>query len=877
MKIIAKIVLVLICSHTILFSSSISLTDDSLAFLPARTCYTMQLDSLHRAKYGVKSIIAQEKLMKKIIDFNNKKSALLRTHADTIYIPIIVHVIHNGESVGVGPNLSSAQIYSQFDVLNEDFNKQIGTNGFNSNPVGAIMLIKFVPASKSPEGVYLAEPGIHRVNGNRENWTLNQIENQLKTLTGWNPTRYFNIWTARFGGTLASTLGYTQFPSFSNLNGLESEEGLSISDGVVIRFNVFGRVGNVKVPYNLGRTVTHEVGHFFGLRHIWGDEDDCQGTDYCDDTPQTTDANYGCPTNAISCVNNIGAMYQNYMDYSNDACMNIFTNNQKARIMAVLQNSPRRKELPTSDALIVSNIPKANFSANQNTVCMGNTITFNDLSKKQPLFWQWKVTNQTNTQIVTSSSQNFAHKFDQPDIYSVQLIIRNTFGADSLLRNNFIQVLDTNLLNLPYKEDFESTVFLDKWLSTANGDWKVLNPINANLINTKSLCLNGDNKPSTPKLTQLISPKFDFKTFQNAYLTFDLSYQYQNSNFDTLSIYYSTNCGQSYNLFWQKAGRNLVTWSNISTVTGLNHTVWRTEQISLDFLNLNRNVYFKISHTTKGNNLLFLDNITISVPTRTSVPTSNFTTPVQLVCLGENIQFSDQSSQYPTTWKWKITEVNNQANSLTSYIQNPEIEFNIPGIYTVELTANNGIGLGNTNTKIANLTVNSNPIITLTASETLVNCGNEVKFYAFGGNKYVWYNDRNIEPVTTITNFTISNIIKYSTNYYVLGTDRFGCGSYSNTVRISVQGNCDITLINDSTSQLNYSVYPSPASNFVKVDISEKYLVKQPVFILYSILGNQIITKNLEKQINTIDISQLERGMYYYIIGNEQGKLLIID
>ncbi|MDX2302431.1 MAG: zinc metalloprotease [Microscillaceae bacterium] len=267
----------------------------------------------------------------------------------TIYrIPVVVHVVHNGEAIGTGANISEAQVQSQIEVLNEDFRRKESSNGFNSN--GVDTQIEFYLATTDPEGNVLAEPGIHRYNGGRVAWPTGiatSVDSQLKPVTIWDPNRYFNIWTVNFGGFIGrNLLGFAQFPSESDLPGLDEDGGDEDTDGVVIGYQYFGSIEKGNFPdlhetYNLGRTCTHEVGHWLGLRHIWGDGD-CSVDDYCADTPNSAAPNYSCTPNT-SC----GSldMIENYMDYTDDSCMNIFTQDQKNRMIQVLLNSPRRKTL----------------------------------------------------------------------------------------------------------------------------------------------------------------------------------------------------------------------------------------------------------------------------------------------------------------------------------------------------------------------------------------------------------------------------------------------------------------------------------------------------------------------------------------------------
>ncbi len=295
-----------------------------------------------------------------------------------ISIPVVVHIIHNGDALGTGENITDAQVRSQIKVLNEDFRRMMGTRGENNNPVGADIEIEFCLAGVDPNG--------NMTNGiNRKELTANvsysqtEVNTIVKPATQWDPNKYLNIWTVRFTDT--SLLGYAQFPSNSGLNGLNPDGGQAATDGVVVVFHAFGSadyndgsfiLNNI---YKYGRTATHEVGHFFGLRHTWGDGD-CSVDDYCNDTPVTGAPNYDCPASKDTCPANPGVdMIENYMDYTKDECMNIFTVDQKTRMLTVLANSPRRKELATSATC------NTDFSfslvSDFKEVCAPNSVVYN--------------------------------------------------------------------------------------------------------------------------------------------------------------------------------------------------------------------------------------------------------------------------------------------------------------------------------------------------------------------------------------------------------------------------------------------------------------------------------------------------------------------
>ena len=263
-----------------------------------------------------------------------------------ITIPVVVHVVHSGQNVGEAPNIDDLQVQSQITVLNQDFRRMVGTPGANANPVGADTQIQFALAQVDPNGN--PTNGIDRVYYNKENWADDEINEILKPQTIWDPTQYLNMWSVNF--SRSNLLGNAQFPDASGLPGI-TVNGTEKTDGVVSGYAYFGSREIYPnglyngTKYDKGRTMTHELGHWLGLRHIWGDEP-C-GNDFCEDTPTAHTSNSGCPTN-LNCSNNGNEMVENYMDYTDDSCMNVFTQNQKDRIVVVMDKSPRRNSLKTS-------------------------------------------------------------------------------------------------------------------------------------------------------------------------------------------------------------------------------------------------------------------------------------------------------------------------------------------------------------------------------------------------------------------------------------------------------------------------------------------------------------------------------------------------
>lgn len=313
-------------------------------------------------------------LSPKIQEFNSQRVAepnILQT------IPVIFHIITDGFG---SENLSQAAVQAQIDQLNIDYRNLAGS----PFGVAADTEVEFCLAQQDPAGAQLTEIGINRVTAYGDSNFLNTYVNStIKPGTQWDPTKYMNVWVvgALTNGTF-DLLGYAQFPDSSGLPGLNASGGAANTDGVVIIASSVGSVANPNPNggiYAAGRTLTHEAGHWLGLRHIWGDTSACTNDDYCADTPDATTSNGGCPTIDHCPVDGLGNdMVENYMDYTNDTCMNTLTADQKTRILTVLANSPRRVELVTSNVCqpgLTYDLDGSINIDNLNLVLCGNSFT----------------------------------------------------------------------------------------------------------------------------------------------------------------------------------------------------------------------------------------------------------------------------------------------------------------------------------------------------------------------------------------------------------------------------------------------------------------------------------------------------------------------
>ncbi len=269
-----------------------------------------------------------------------------------ITIPVVVHVIHNGDPVNTpgnvqGENISEAQILSQIEVLNEDYRRIMGTPGagVSGYEAGVDTQIEFCLAQQDPNGN--PTNGITRHDLGQDSWNSDtSVDINVKPQTIWDRNRYMNMWTVKFGPGSGGLLGYAQFPG-----------GPADTDGVVSGAQNFGSSDDddgsfyYAAPFDKGRTMTHEVGHYLGLYHTFQGGCSAPG-DGVDDTPFAAAPNFGCPGNASSC----GSidMVENYMDYTDDTCMNTFTQGQSDRMMAAINTY--RSSLLSSEGCSASNL-----------------------------------------------------------------------------------------------------------------------------------------------------------------------------------------------------------------------------------------------------------------------------------------------------------------------------------------------------------------------------------------------------------------------------------------------------------------------------------------------------------------------------------------
>lgn len=574
-------------------------------------------------------------------------------------VPMVVHVLHEG-----GPeNISKAQILSQITALNKDMSAQnsgLTTPSFIAHPTFDTLVanfnLEFRLATKDMFGN--CTDGIVRV--------YTQKTNQAKDFTRfkqesyWDRDKYFNVWVVKsiFNDTQYGTiLGYAQFPfTFGD------QYPLTSTDGVAVIHNVFGTTGTA--AGSTGATLTHEVGHWIGLRHIWGDEE-C-GSDGIDDTPQHKEPNFSGSTcfnipKPATCYepgfndylrNTIGEMWMNFMDYTDDQCLWMFTKGQKQLSDFVFNTIAFRANLLTNENHLATGTDDASFASpcspapiadlwsrsgtneliSTKLLCAGGQLTFaNGTYNGTPTSIEWSFPGGSPA---TSTANAPTITYNNPGVYDVSLTATNAQGSSTKTRENYVRVYPNQAeeTNYIYYEPFEygSSFEQGKWLIVNEGNqtntWEHFT--GAGYLSSKSIRMKNENNIRF-ETDALISPSYDLTTIQNDQLTFKYAYAKRtDSPFieqnDKLEIYVSTNCGQN----WVR--RNITvdnqTATNLSgarlVTAGLdpdgfvpnNPNQWKTASVNIAPYVNNNNVRFMFLWSSGGpyGNDFYLDDIMIN-------------------------------------------------------------------------------------------------------------------------------------------------------------------------------------------------------------------------------------------------------------------------
>jgi PKD repeat protein len=558
-------------------------------------------------------------------------------------IPVVFHVIHT-----YGPeNISREQIVDQIRVLNEDFSR---TNADKTNTRSifegdaAECDVEFRLATIDPSGN--CTDGVTRTYSE----LTSETRDEVKTLIRWDNTKYLNVWVVKSIRSQNSdqpgttTLGFAYLPySLPNTANL---------DGIVICSDFVGTIGTSS-PAKGGRTLTHEVGHYLGLLHPFSDGNstgcggsDCSSTgDRVCDTPPVAAPSFHCPIGANTCHNDNPDrldQIENFMDYADGSCQNMFTWGQKTLIDVVLSGASYRQKLVSAANLIATGTntittanckPVADFSSVAQTICSGNTVTFNDLS------WNGKVTSRTWTlnggSPATSSDSSVTVTFNTPGTYDITLQVSNSQGQTQVTRSKVLVVMNAVSANkAPTYEGFEGSTFPPQdWAMTSNvttKNWERTTVASATGSASARVLINTTN--ATDEVYGITLPSVDLTaTGATAYMNFKVAYALRTGvTSDRLRVLYSTDCGNNWTLLKQYVGSLLTSSSDYvgASFVPASSGDWKFISLPLNSITATKrqNVMFRFEAYSNGGNNIYLDDINLSA---TQDPTNAVTMPTK--------------------------------------------------------------------------------------------------------------------------------------------------------------------------------------------------------------------------------------------------------
>jgi hypothetical protein len=556
-----------------------------------------------------------------------------------INIPVVVHVVWNTAA----QNISDLLVKSQIDALNEDYN---GTNAdvvkvprYFKNLVGSAQF-HFVLAQRDPSG-NPTNGVIRKYTTNSTGFTTNDYVkyNIHAGDNAWPCANYMNIWVCNFDPS-SGLLGYAQFPG-----------GNCATDGVVIQYDAFGRISTY-TPYTLARTTSHEFGHCFNLRHIWGDDGTaCSGSDQVSDTPNSAGPHFGCPCQTITCSNGPnGDMYQNFMDYSDDNCMFMLTNGQAARMNSCI--TTYRSGLNTSlgatpvttyadDVEITSIINPIGSPCLTSTNMLTPQIVITNLgsNSESNIPVNYKVDNgalQTYTYVgplAAGASATFSlNAINATAAFHIFSCYTAVAGDTINKYNNYMtsSFIGKNAsISLPVNATFDANPFPPTSWSKRNLDGDVSNggtcsPSGPGWVRTTAAHYAGAASAELSNFTEtlttyddLTTAPLDLTTVPNPTLTFWRAYTSKsNSISDSLEILISTDCGVNFTSIYKNWGASLMTAPIQSTAFTPTSTQWSQDLVDLTPYNTSNNAIIVFRDITNKQNNLYVDEVYIDQAVR---------------------------------------------------------------------------------------------------------------------------------------------------------------------------------------------------------------------------------------------------------------------
>jgi len=538
-------------------------------------------------------------------------------------IPIVFHILHEYGN----ENITDAQVYDAVEILNEDFRRQnpdISDVIAEFTGITADCQIEFRLAALDPDGN--CTNGIEHIYSHETT-----VGDDWSKLNQWHRSDYLNIWVTKNTGEGIS--GYTYHPT-------DVHGQLFYADGIIVLNSYLGSIETSSV--NTSRTLTHEVGHWLGLSHVWGGGAVGQscGDDGIADTP-VTKGHWMCDLDDDACTPGIIENVQNYMEYA--FCSRMFTNDQATFMRNVIQQpTAQRNNLITAENHTETGIatlpaptcvPVADFSVNRNMICPGDNVTYSDVSWNAGVSSRlWSFPGGTPS---SSTLANPVVSYSTPGYHTATLKVSNAAGTDSLVTNNIVYVSGSwNDFHGPTVEDFESTSA--NWWMVQNpeanfGAFTLMNGVGKNLSTCYALKSYRDisqipqfeegwfyNNRLGMSKDYLISPAFDLSNTTNVSISFDYAYGSRAATEEDLTevlrVYSSKDCGKTWQLRKTVADSNLITVGYInSDFEPTSDSQWKTASFTYAANGMDTRTRFRFEFIASDySNNLFIDNINIS-------------------------------------------------------------------------------------------------------------------------------------------------------------------------------------------------------------------------------------------------------------------------
>lgn len=612
------------------------------------------------------------------------------------YVPVVVHVMYADDE----DNISREQILDGLRVLNEDF-RRLNADASNTRAIfqsrSVDSEIEFRLATKDPNGN--CHPGIVRKQSSLAVSASDNVKSGFQGSPSWPNDEYLNIWTVRTinvgavpgGGTV---LGYAYRPTTNQSSTL---------DGVVIRHDEFGSIGSART---LGRTLTHEVGHYLGLRHPFNSNNNaCIDGDGLGDTPIVQSPNFGCPVGVNSCSNEVPDepdMVENFMDYADNSCQNAFTTDQKNVMKQAIGNFSLRGDVTASNNLTRTGIegydcvPTSFFIAEQRAVCEGGSIQF--ISRPIEGNAQTYSWNFPGGSPASSSDENPLVTYNQAGTYPVTLTLSNPNGSATSTVQSYVLVSSPNTAqDHQLSEDFETNAFPGTdWGTLSDADYYGFEHYaNAGYQSGSSIRLN--NYLATKGQTDwLYSKSLDVRFASTLSLRFNYAFATKETgDNDALRIAVSDDCGQNWQLvriintnILSTGGQQTMDWAPAGDAE------WDEYVVNLNsYAGSTNPIQIRWEFLSGGGNNLYLDNINIDATLSKAETEVNSLRLFPNPTAGElTLQSRNPLSEVPQVW---ATDLSGRQMALLVDKQGIDWKISLPeslsdGVYLIQVVSEEG-------------------------------------------------------------------------------------------------------------------------------------------------------------------------------------------